>query len=118
MHKPYKRRYNYDIRFNCSYTLCPICDFLHSIYGEERQKEEITLVPGLLAYKRAVRHFLTENNFTALCILLINYFGFIIKTPINQLKNALLNILLRHSLHSCMPLHLKLMLGFQDVHFS
>lgn len=42
-----------------------ICDFLHSIYGEERQKEEITLVSGLLAYKGAVRHFLIENNFTA-----------------------------------------------------
>ncbi|HDW7794067.1 TPA: hypothetical protein RM653_002032, partial [Staphylococcus aureus] len=41
--------------------------------GEERQKEEVTLVSGLLAYKGAVRHFLIENNFTALCTLLINY---------------------------------------------
>ncbi|MBR8971745.1 hypothetical protein HBO70_10215, partial [Staphylococcus aureus] len=40
---------------------------------EERQKEEVTLVSGLLAYKGAVRHFLIENNFTALCTLLINY---------------------------------------------
>lgn len=66
MHKPYKRRNNYDIRFNCRYNLCPICDFLHSIYGEERQKEEITQVPGLLADKRATRNFLIENNLAAL----------------------------------------------------
>ncbi|WP_460986751.1 hypothetical protein, partial [Staphylococcus aureus] len=70
---------------NCSYPLCPLCDFLHSIYGEERQKEEVTPVSGLLAYKRAVRHFLIENKFTALCALLINY---------RKLNNKYLPILL------------------------
>ena len=53
--------------------LCALFVIFFIPYMEKKDKKEITLVSGLLAYKGAVRHFLIENNFTALCTLLINY---------------------------------------------
>lgn len=45
--------------------LCALFVIFFIPYMEKKDKEEITLVSGLLAYKGAVRHFLIENNFTA-----------------------------------------------------